>query len=149
MTPSNGTTKKTQKTVFDLSKFDNILLVKEYTVPGKPDSLEAALNAVGNDQGKLLEVIHAGLVAAAGEEAYNDMSGFRVIGEDGEPGEVYTGKSADESQGKLINGAVLTMAKLQAGGSWESKTPDEKRALKQKAAEFIRSNPAMLSSFAA
>jgi hypothetical protein len=150
MTPStNGTNvAKTQRSVFDVNKFENILLVKEYAEPPKPASLEEALSAVGNDQTKLLDILYAGLRAAAREAAYNDLSGFRVIDEDGEPGEVYEGKPADPSVEKLVKGAVLTMAKLQAGGSWESKTADEKRALKVKAAEFIRSNPAMLASFA-
>lgn len=135
------------KTVFDLATFDDVRLTKEFVPPTEPKTLEDALAAVQNDQTKLLALIHKGLVAEARDAQYNDMSGFRQIGEDGEPGEVYSGKFADESQGKLINAGILTMAKLYAGGAWDSKNKDEKKALKEKAAEFIRSNPAMLASF--
>src|SRR4051812_33131412 len=100
MTPNGTQTKTTQRTVFDLQKFDDVKLVKEFAVPAKPTSLEEALAAVGNDQSRLLEVIHSGLTAAAANDAYNNIDGFKVVGEDGEASEPYTGKFADEEMGK-------------------------------------------------
>ncbi len=148
MTPSNGQpTKKTQKTVFDLNAFDSIKLVKDYTIPSKPSTLEEALAAVGNDQSKLLEVIHEGLVAAANDAAYNDNSGWSVEAEDG-TSTPYAGSYADENKTKLINGAVLNLAKLQAGGSWDTLPKEKKSALKDSAVEMLRANPAMLKSIA-
>lgn len=146
MTPNGTQTKTTQRTVFDLQKFDDVKLVKEFAVPAKPTSLEEALAAVGNDQSKLLEVIHSGLTAAAANDAYNNIEGFKVVGEDGEPSEPYTGKYADEDMGKKINAAILSLAKLQ--GYDKSLSPAKKNELKESATNFLRSNPAMLASIA-
>ncbi len=151
MTPSNEQTndvakKTTQKTVFDLQKFDDVKLVKSYDVPSKPSTLEEALAAVGNDQSKLLEVIHEGLVAAANDAAYNDANGWNVE-IDGET-LPYSGQYADENKTKLINGAVLNLAKLQAGGSWDTLDKTKKASFKDSAIQMLRDNPAMLKSIA-
>lgn len=149
MTPTTQSvaTKRSQKTVFDLTSFDDIKLVKEYAVPQKPASIEEALAAVGNDQTRLLEVIHEGLVAAAGDNAYKDNSGWSIEAEDGTV-QPYSGNYADESKTKLINGAVLNLAKLQAGGSWDTLPKEKKAAFKDSAIGMLRANPDMLKSIA-
>jgi hypothetical protein len=145
MTPTPAPeTMKIQKTVFDLTAFAPVLLKKEVPPPEKPQDLESALAAVGNDKEKLLDIIYKGLTSAAREAATNDMSGFKVVNEDGELGEDYNGKFADEVQGDKINAAILVLAKLQ--GYDKSLPPEKKKALKEKAADFLRANPAMLQS---
>ncbi len=146
MTPttSNGTAKVT-RTVFDLTAFDDVKLVKPaVALPNKPTSIEEALAAVGNNAAKLLDVIHEGLVAEAKAVAYDNIEGFQVVNEDGSVGEVYTGKYADEDKGKLINNAILSLAKMQ--GYDKSLPPERKRELKEKATSFLRDNPAMLAT---
>lgn len=153
MTPNETTTtaaetavpvEYVQKTVFDLLKFDDVMLKKPITLPNRPTTIEEALAAVGNDSAKLLNVIHDGLKADARERAKADMTGFLVVGEDDELGEVYTGKYADEAKGKLINNAILSIAKMQ--GYDKSLPPEKKRELKEKATTFLRENPAMLAT---
>ncbi len=137
-------TKRIQKTVFDLKLFDDVLLVKDVPLPKKPESVSEALSMVGNDQSALMDIIYKGLISRTSDEAWEDMSGFKVLGDDGEPGEDYTGQFADGEKSKLINAAILSLAKMQ--GYEKSLAPEKKRALKEKAAEFLRSNPAMLAS---
>lgn len=144
MTPTTQETSKVQRQVFDLAAFDSIQLVKTITLPSKPGSLEDALTAVGNDRDKLLNVIHEGLKAEARDAAYEDIEGFLVVGEDGEPGEPYTGKYAAGEKAKLINNAILSLAKI---NGYDKSLSKEKRAeLKEKATAFLRDNPAMLAS---
>lgn len=135
-----------QKTVFDLKEFDNVKLVKSVDAPQKPQSLKEASEMLNNDTDKLLNIIYAGLVEDAREKAKDSMDGFKVYDEDKDEKdfEPYAGSFADEEKGKLINAAVLSLAKMQ--GYEKGKSPDEKRALKEKAREFLRSNPAMLAS---
>lgn len=146
MTPTNNEvkTKKVQKTVFDLTEFDNIKLVKEVELPKKPESIKEALEMLENNTEKLLAVIYDGLVSDTTEKAREDMTGFLVVNEEGKPGDSYSGQFADEAKGELINAAVLSLAKMQ--GYEKSLTPEKKRELKDKAREFLRSNPAMLAS---
>jgi hypothetical protein len=148
MTPSNNEVqvKKIQNTVFDLTTFDSVVLTKNVPMPVKPTSIEEALVAVENDRDALLKVIYDGLCERAIEQAKQTIEGFLVVGEDGEPGEQYTGKYADEDKTKLINAAVLTLAKMQAGGGWDTLDKSAKKNLKSGAVEFLRANPAMLVS---
>ncbi len=144
MTPTNAPeTAKVQLTVFDLAKFDDVTLVKTVTLPGKPETLKAALEASGNDEAKLLELIHEGLKAEAKETARADMSGFMTIPEEeGEESVPYTGAYADEAKGKLINAGILALAKM--NGYTKSLDPKKKSELKDNAKAFLRANPAML-----
>lgn len=144
MTPNGNATRRVQQTVFDLVKFDDVKLVKDVILPAKPTSTEEALAACGNDVAKFLNVIHDGLIAEAVERAKDSIEGFKVVGEDGEPGEDYNGKYADEEKGKLINNAILSLAKMQ--GYDKSLPPERKRELKEKATSFLRDNPAMLAT---
>lgn len=146
MTPTTVTlpTAKIQRTVFDLTAFDDVKLVKTVTLPTAPTTLEEALAAVGNDSEKLLKVIHEGLVSETKSAAYESIEGFQTLNEDGTPGDTYAGKFADEEKGKLINNAILSIAKI--NGYEKSLTPEKKRELKDRATAFLRDNPAMLAS---
>lgn len=150
MTPTNETksnllTKPVTRTVFDLMSFDNVRLTKVMTLPAKPTSVQEALEAVGNDPAKLLDVIYSGLVTDATNREYEDITGFLVIDDEtGKPGEPYTGKFADEEISDKINAAVLALAKIQG---YDKSLPKEKKTeLKETARNFLRSNPAMLAS---
>ncbi len=147
MTPQTTETPKgnpVTRTVFDLTAFDDIKLSKPFTPPAAPTTLEEALQAVGNDTSKLLAVIHEGLISEARATAYETMEGFMVVAEDGSATEAYTGKFADEEKGKLINNAILSLAKI---NGYDKSLPKEKKAaLKEKATAFLRDNPAMLAS---
>ena len=133
-----------QRTVFDLKKFDDVKLIKDVPKPPKPTSLQEALAAVGNDQSKLLTVIYEGLVSEIREKEYANIQGFSFPTDENQPGEEYSGTFADDTKSALINAAVLSIAKMQ--GYDKSMTPDQKDKLKEKAKEFLRSNPAMLSN---
>lgn len=152
MTPTpNQNLKSTTRTVFDLETFDDVRLAKQYEVPAKPANVAAALAHLGNNEQALLDIIHRGLIAQAGDAAYNTMDGFRVIG-DGNAvkpetwGELYTGKYADEETGAKIDAAILSLAKL--NGYEKSLPKAQKDALKAEAVEFLRSNPKMLANLA-
>lgn len=150
MSPSTETTTETPKgnpvtrTVFDLASFDDVKLSKPFNPPSAPTTLEEALAAVGNDTSKLLSVIHEGLISEARQNAYDAIDGFFIVTEDGVSDTPYTGKFADDEKGKLINNAILALAKI--NGYEKSLAPEKKKALKDKAISFLRDNPAMLAS---
>lgn len=148
MTPTNEKTySAVTRKVFDLNAFDDVQLSKPFVAPARPTSIEQALAVVGNDAEKLISLVYEGMVSEARESQYNDLAGFLVVGEDGKPTEtVYEGKPVTEEQGKLINAAVLNMAKMLSGGAWDTLGKEKKAALKEQAIGFIRSNPAMISS---
>lgn len=139
-----ATTKAINRTVFDLAKFEDVKLTKTITLPNKPANIQEALTAVGGDTEKLLNVIYEGLVADASDTARDQIDGFKVIGEDGEPGELYIGKYADEEKSKLIGNAVLSMAKM--FGYDKSLPVAKKNELKDRAMAFLKENPAILAS---
>jgi hypothetical protein len=144
MTPQTApTTMKVQRTVFDLAAFDDVKLLKEVPMPKKPEEINEALEILGSKE-KLLEVIYKGLIAEARDAEWENIEGFKIVGDDGEPGELYTGKFADEEKGKLINAAILSIAKKQ--GYEKSLSKERKAELKATATQFLRSNPAMLQS---
>ena len=148
MTPTTTpTTKTVTRTVFDLEKFDDVKLTKEVQLPAAPASVADALSACGNDESKLLKLIYEGMTSETVETARNDISGFRVVNEDDEPGDSYTGKFADESKSKAINLMVLNTAKV-AFGYGKDQTAEQKRASKASAIEAIRSNPAIVKGLA-
>ena len=132
------------RTVFDLASFDDVKLSKPFNPPSAPTTLEEALAAVGNDTEKLLSVIHEGLISEARQSAYNQIDGFFVVDETGVTDQPYQGKYADDEKGKLINNAILALAKI--NGYEKSLAPEKKKALKDKAVSFLRDNPAMLAS---
>lgn len=146
MTPQPKKANPVTRTVFDLASFGDVKLIKDFTPPTTVTSVEEALAAVGNDTSALLAVINEGLEQKARDAAYDNIEGFKIVGEDGTPGEQYTGKYADESKSKLINAAVLNLAKMFSGGAWDSATKEQKSGWRNQAEEMLRSNPAMLAS---
>ena len=136
-------TRKTNMTVFDLQVFDDVKLTLEVPLPTKPDSIEAALAAVGNSKDALLKVIHDGLCEQAVEDAKKHPETFHVVDEEGEAGELYTGTPVDEKKGKSINLSVLNLAKAMG---YDKSLPLVKRnELKKQAFDALRSNPALIA----
>jgi hypothetical protein len=90
-------------------------------------------------------VIHEGLCATVEDAARADLSGFMTIPEaEGEASEVYAGSVATEEQGKLINAAVLTFAKM--NGFSKDLSKEKKRELKDAAKTTLR--PILIASLA-
>lgn len=136
-------TKETQKTVFDLSKFDNILLKKKFTVPARPSQVSDVLAILGGDTDALMDLLRDGLMKRAQDAAYNSNDGWFATDEDGEiTSEPYTGNYASAEKQDMINAAVLTLAKLNGYDKGLSK--EDKKAKKDAARKFLRDNPAML-----
>ena len=156
-TPAEGQVKRIQKTVFDLSKFDNIILYKDVEQPKKPADLKEAQQLVGGSTEALLNLIYTGLVAKANEDAQKEMSGFCLPGKDSDGKEVdypldmknalgdpYTGQFADGEKKTMINAAILSMSKMM--GYAKGNDPKVNEAAQKQAMDIIRANPVMLKS---
>jgi soluble cytochrome b562 len=141
---TGGEVKESQKTVFDLQKFDNILLKKKFQVPAKPTDIKQVLNeTLHGDMDALLNLIHDGLVKQAQDAAYYSNEGWFLTDEKDEiTSEPYSGNFASDNKRDMINAAVLTLAKL--NGYDKSLSAEEKKAKKEAAMEFLRKNPQML-----
>jgi len=158
MTPTTNEDKQkpvktAQVTVFDLQSFDDVKLVRHFylaDLPAKPTTVHEALALVGNDTGKLLDLIHQGLIDQTIETAKQDLSTFYVVGEPDEDGKtpepsLYVGTPLSEEKGKSINAMVLNFAKT-AFGYRKDAGKEKKREAKEKAAQLIRDTPAILKS---
>lgn len=142
---TGGETKESQKTVFDLKTFDNVLLKKTYTVPKKPTSIQEVLATMNNDTSALLDLIHAGLIKQVQDATYNSDANdgwFLTDSENNITTTLYTGSYADKNKKAMIDAAVLTLAKL--NGYDKSMSAEDKEAKKEAARKFLRENPAML-----
>jgi hypothetical protein len=142
-----GGTLKIQRTVFDLSTFDNVLLYKFVPAPARPKDIKQALDLVGGRTERLMELIYDGLVADLRKSEYLKIEGFRLPNEetkDGSGGPEYTGSFADDTKKDLINAAVLNFAKIL--GYDKDLSPEKKDSIKEQARDLIRKNPEMVRS---
>lgn len=154
MTPTQTTeTAKLQNTVFDLTQFDDVKLVKTVALPAPVTSVEEALAVVGNNSDALLKVINAGLSEHVKEQARAEKTGWKVEDEDGNLSDTeYTGKYAEGDVAKTVNGAILNFAKMLAmgAGGWDSLKGEDgrkkKAEFKAMAVQNFRANPAVLAS---
>lgn len=144
---ANPNERPIQKTVFDLGKFDTVLLGKTFILPPAPKSLDEALVAVGRDEKRLLAVIADGLETEARRLATSEETGWNELDEEKNIVGPYTGVSANEEVGKKINNAVLSMAKTL--GYSKDLSKEKRAALKDEAMEFIKSNPRIVESIKA
>ena len=136
-----------QRTFFDLGTFKNILLKKQEDKPKQFETLSEAQAHFHGDMSALLSVLQQGMEAAARDGAYKEDTGWFFPDEDKPFSEwqPYTGDFASGDKLKIVNAAVLNLAKLQ--GYADAKTAEEKEAIKENVREFLRKNPAMLKSF--
>ena len=144
--PQAGEKRESQKTVFDLKTFDNVLLKKGYELPRMPTSTTDALAMVGNDTQALLSTFWNGLCKKVMDDTYNsavnDGTWFLTDKDKNITSEAYTGQSADKDKKAMIDAAVLTLAKL--NGYDKDMSAEAKEAKKEAARKFLRENPAML-----
>lgn len=145
MTPTPSMTKPITKTVLDLATFADVKLTKTITLPARPTTLEEALAAVGNDQKKLLNVVHEGLCADVENTARASMSDWLIVDdEDSEISVPYIGTPVPEDQEKNINGMILNFARMLGFGKGLS--PEKKREIKNTAREQVR--PILIATYA-
>lgn len=130
-----------QDTVFDLDAFDEVTLGKEVTY-ATVETVDEALELMGNQSEKLLQVINDGLKAEARRVAKNDPTGWhRYIDDDTSKGlnGVFAGQPADMSK---VNSLVLTLAKT-VFGFHKDLSREQKGAAKENAKSMIQNTPAI------
>ena len=132
------------QSVFDLDTKSDITLFKQGTFTPATSAKEA-LEAVGNDSDKFLQIINAGLRDYTREQlSSNDSVAWQA--KDGEGNLVpFSGTTISEEKSKQLAANVLNMAKMVFQYSKEM-SRDEKRVAKEKAQEMLLSNPAVLAS---
>ena len=134
--------KMTEKTLFDLSTFEEVTLYKE--VAASPvSSVQDALARLGGDSNKLLAVINDGLLAEATREARLSPEGWfakddedKLIAFEGVP-----------ANAKKVNGLVLNLAKS-VFGFGKDMTKDQKRDAKTAAKDMIKNTTAIREGLA-
>ncbi len=126
-----------RRSVFDLDSFEDVTLIKSYTAPTVA-SVQEALAHLGNDSGKLIEIINAGLDKHAEKAASIEPTGWLQENEEGEP----TAFSGTQADNKKVNSLVLTLAKTVFGFE-KGMTREQKQAAKQSAGEMIRNTAAI------
>lgn len=138
-----------RKTQFDLSQFDDVTLVKQGMFLPVSDVKEA-LARLGNDSSSLNQVINDGLKARAMQELRSSADGWHTYKVDAE-GEItdeingpFDGQLADI---KMVNNLVLAMAKSMYDFG-KATNKEQKRASKEKARDFVKSNPAIREGLA-
>lgn len=137
MTPNTDTnaveTLRPQKTMFDLDTMEEVTAVKVIEFKPVADTKEA-LDRLGNDSAKFLEVINRGLRTEVQESAKADASiPWQVEDEEGKLSP-FTGTPANMTG---VNQLVLSLAKQVFGYSKDAPL-EKKRAAKESAIKMIR-----------
>ena len=131
------------QTVFDLDRKDDVTVFKSVTFT-PVDSTKEALERVGNDSAKFLEIVNAGLADYTREQAKTDGS-QPWMEKDGEEEKEFSGTLISEEKSKQLAANVLNMAKMVFGYTKEL-SRDEKRVAKDKAQDMLLGNPAVVGS---
>lgn len=133
------------RTIFDLDTFESVKLMKNVPDFVPAENTTEVLTRIGNDHGKMLELLNAGLKAAerAAVEGNNDIPFLtKKLDDDGEETEElipYSGTPANEDK---VNALKLTLAKTVFGYN-KSMSKDEKKAAKDSAISMIKDTPAI------
>lgn len=138
MSPSAAEQLKVQKGIFDLDTFEEVTV----QVSGSfhpVSSTQEALQRVGNDSAKFLELVNEGLRAEAQRELRQSITGWKLLDEDGQPSGEFTGTIADV---KAVNALVLTLAKTVFGYS-KDLSADAKAQAKANAMGMIKNTAAI------
>lgn len=133
------------KTVFDLTSFDEVTLVKVVPDFVPAENSAEVLARVGNDAVKLLALMNAGLKSAERDAVENDSSPWHTFKSDesGEPTKEVNGPfSGVPADSDKVNALKLTLAKTVFGYS-KQMTKEEKAAAKTSAIEMIKTTPAI------
>lgn len=124
---------KVTQTVTALETMEDVKLVKiidfeNVTTP------EEALQRLGNDSAKLLEVINRGLQADAKDAAKTDDSNWRTLDEKGNPNGPFSGEMVDPDK---VGGLIREMSKI--GGYTDNKgNPEKRRQIREKATQMVK-----------
>lgn len=129
---------RVQRSVFDLDNFEDVTLVKEFQHQ-EVESVNEALQRVGNNQEKLLAIINEGLKAEARRNEAKNPDGWRTFNDEGEPNGQFNGTPADS---KAVNALVLTLAKTVFGYN-KDMNADQKRGAKASAEGMIKNTQAI------
>ena len=123
------------KTLFDLDSFEEVTLVKP--APFTPvTSMSEGLARINNDASKALDIFNKGLRLLERERIASDSEiPWMLEDEEGNLSE-FSGTPADNG---VVNALRLNLAKSIFGYN-NAKTPEERKAAKQKALDFIKSN---------
>jgi len=142
--PAGVETRKPQKSLFDLDTMSTVTLYKPYDFEPVAD-VKSAQERIGNDTAKLIEIINRGLQSFEDDRIKADSSiPWKIEDEEGNLTE-FSGTPADD---KVVNGLVLNMAKA-SFGYLQAKGADAKRAAKQAALDFIKSQPKLIAGMKA
>lgn len=135
---ANTISLRVQRSIFDLDAFEDVTLVKEFEHT-EAESVQEALQRVGNNNDKLLAIINEGLRAEARRKEATSPDGWHTFNDEGEINGDFSGTVADP---KAVNALVLTLAKTVFGYSKEM-TPEQKRAAKNSAEAMIKGTEAI------
>ena len=150
-TPAESTIAlRVQKTVFDLDRKDDVTVVKigSFTPVA---NMQEFVHRLGNDSGKILSIVNAGLQDWSRSQLADDTTvAFQEVteAEDGTEKLVpFTGTLLSEEKSKQLSANILNMAKMLFGYAKDMVGGKEaKRAAKDKAAEMLLSNPAVVEA---
>jgi|ERR1035438_2080287 hypothetical protein len=151
MTPSAATELRVTKTVFDLDSRDDVTVVKIGT--STPVTTMAEFTArLNNDSAIILQVINDGLAAYDRDSlATNPNVGWSVEDEEGNV-TPFAGTLLSEEKSKQLAVNVLGIAKMSYGYAKDMVKGDvaanraAKKLAKEKAAEMLLSNPAVIEA---
>lgn len=137
MTPTAQTVGKIQKSVIDLNTMEETLIGKTFTFMPVTSTNEA-LERVGGDGAKFLNLINEGLFAETRRAETAKLADYKKFDAEGElTDQPFDGIIADA---KVVNTLVLQLAKSVFG--YKTEQPLEQRnAAKDQAREFIKGNP--------
>ena len=136
-TPTANETITAQRGVMNLDTFEDVTLIKTATFVPAANPQEA-LERVGSDSQKFLDLINEGLRAEQRRQLQEDESGWMYENDDDEM-VPFNGTAADKS---AVNQLRLTLAKTVFGFS-KDMTLEAKKAAKQSAMDMIRSTEAI------
>ncbi|MDE2439345.1 MAG: hypothetical protein KGN01_08205 [Patescibacteria group bacterium] len=136
------------KNVFDLNTFDTVKIGVEFTPPTAFSSMDEALAYYGNDESKILAALNDDRLAALKTAALDQpISAFHSFADDEET-TLNGPANVQPAHDDTVNNFVLNLAKQQFGFSKEM-TREQKRAAKEKAVSFIKSNDAIKAGLVA
>lgn len=138
------TTLELSKSVFDLGQKADVTLYKQVSFTPATSAKEA-LERIGNDSAKFLEIVNSGLQDWTREQAKADETLPWRAKDEEENLIPYTGETITEEKSKQLAANVLNMAKMLFGYSKEM-AREEKRESKEKAQAMLLGNPAVVEA---
>jgi hypothetical protein len=136
---------KVQKTALDLSTFTEVTVGKPEIKFSPVTNLHEANARLGNNAEKLIDIINEGLRAEEQRIYRNDPSGYMMFDDDGKiTDKPFSGVLADKT---IVNSTILNLAKTVFDYNAVD-SPEHRKAAKEKAMEFIKSNEVIRTGLA-